>query len=174
MTHVTFSQIDTTEYFDTAAYTSGGNDTVLRIAYCDVWAEDIVEVKFSGNVVIDDVFKNVASYKIFDEDENELVPLSLIITDKDTKTDNVFLEIYGTTVGKTYRVVLDPRIVSDNNRYLGPKNNSSSFVFRKTKIDAILSTIPKIFDKSLDEPLRLIFNVIGRTDDLIGGNKNIE
>lgn len=170
MAHVTFSQLDTTEYFSSAAYTPG---TALYISYCDVWAEDLLEVKFSKNIVIDAVSSSISSYRIFDEDENEIVPRSLIITDKTTNTDHVFLEIYGASVGKKYKVVLDPRIVSENSYYLGAKNNITYFVFRATKIDSILSTLPKLFDTSLDEPLRLVFNVIGRTDDIIGGNKDI-
>ena len=84
----------------------------------------------------------------------------------------MFLTISKFSVGEYYTVAVDDTILkSVEDEFVDAAFNSLMFEGRRTKIDSLIKTRPKLYTIQHRTILRSILNAVGREDDLIGGVK---
>lgn len=159
---------------------------------CDIWAQDLLEVKFSVDMVNDSNLKDKRNYRVTAVTANSLpIEVTGVKTGKNDFTDTIYLVTTAGTLGSKYKIEIlsatqagygveleagDSNIISTdgihiNNNILA-NSNINFFFSRWTKIDEALSHLPKFYDTTPTSKIRDVLNAIFRSDDLLGGTRD--
>lgn len=152
----------------------------------DLWARDLLEIRFPFSVLNDSVLQSPATYTITSSIAGNLgSPLAFGLGVSLATTN--FLNVDSVRTGNQLvlnRIFLIVAPPDPNTSYFlsfSPINTPSGlvetfpscvFVGRPTKIDSMLSTRPQRYDTRPQALLRHVLNAIGREDDRIGGARH--
>ena len=147
--------------------TAAANTTISKIEFV---AKDLIRVIFVGDVVLDDQYYDINNYAITfvgsaDTDVNvrrvmapttdvKVASYVLLVTDRHAEGTRYSLTASNLTGRNGTTVVAAAKEATG----------------RRTKVDAILSTLPSHYDKRPESVVRNVLTAIGWQDDLIGGS----
>jgi hypothetical protein len=165
-------QVSNATQSSSATNPSTSTPTSLYIQSADVWAKDTLEITFSKDIMVDSISSSINSYIIEDLDGNEKALDAVVITNKSDTASSVFITVFGLVNGIEYIVWADPRIKSSDGYSLSPMYNNKHFTPRRTKVDSIMASMPKMYNKMPTSNLRQLINIFGREFDLLAGSRS--
>lgn len=137
----------------------------------DVLAKDELIVFFSSSVKNDANLQNPANYTVAPEFDGQAVTVKKVHTGHEVYTDVVYLEITAFTVGEQYQVTVSNSIVGVDGVALSASEDSARFIGRRTKVDSILASLPKAYDKRPGSVIRCLLAAVAREDDILAGSQ---
>ena len=152
---------------------SASGEPIERVLSTDVYAHDLIEIVFNAPMKNNATLQDVASYVITDTDGAQL-EVEQVLTSGDVAVRAVYLVVAPFVTGELYTVTVSTQTRLTNGSFLSALGNQVEFIGRKTKIDSLCSTRPRMYNLTPTSLLRNILNAIGREDDLIGGNRDDE
>lgn len=144
-----------------------GGGTFVQTA-CDVWAQDLIEVRFSENLKNDVLIQAHEAYMITPEDGGQDTEVTGVQCEDTPAIDRVWLIVTPFQIGKTY-VISFQNLFAVSGLVVTPQ--ITKFVGRRTKIDSLVSSRPGMYDVTPGAMMRKLLNAVGRSDDLIGGSR---
>lgn len=146
-----------------------GDATVLEV---NVIASDELEVVFNMDMAVNDALRLKDNFTV-DETPGSGVPVTVkevIVPKGVTTTSTLRLIVTEFSVGEEYLVIVSDSISTPSGEPIS-HFRSAPFVGRRTKVDAVLNSMPALFAKGPKSSLRAILTSIGRSDDAIGGSR---
>lgn len=147
---------------------AGSSDVSVPVSDLDVLTRKTILVEFTDEMVTDDAYYDVDTYTLEVIDGEGPVEVVGVLPVNGTSSLELVLITQAMTHGTTYQ------LTTGN---LKDRNGSSisfigQFIYRDTKVDSALRSIPKHFDK---RPTSITFSLlaaIGKQDDIIGGSRS--
>lgn len=136
---------------------------------CDVFAHDMLLVTFATPVKNNAALQAASTYTVTALDSGLPVTVISVQSGNTVSVTDVYLIVSNPEVGKFYQITF-ANLTSIDGTAVSPV--LCKFYARSTKIDAIISTRPLLYDMTPESTLRKIFSAIGRQDELIGGSRN--
>jgi len=141
--------------------------TITKIEFV---AKDLLRVLFVGDVVINSAYLNPDNYVItFAGSASTDVNVRRVIDPQTTSrvANYVLLVTDRHADGTRYSLTASGLTGRNGNVVVATPKEANG---RRTKVDAILSTLPNHYDKQPGAVLREVLTAIGWQDDLIGGS----
>ena len=146
------------------AITLPGSPSVIEL---DILTADMISIEFSESMKVNDALKDPASYTVVGVGTPDLV-IKEVRVGNSIFANIVYLVVEPISVGFFYDVrVVGAGIRSvDNQTMTAP---TGEFVkARRTKIDSMLSSRPRMYDLRPKSILRNVLSALGAEDDRIG------
>jgi hypothetical protein len=159
-------QLNTTYSFETESISIGTLEARLL-------SKDVLRVNFSEGISVDENLTNLSNWIISALPSGESPTVKQIMFDPEFDTVSfVNLEISKTTTGVIYEISASNLLNVEGAKFANPNlipTVSTKFLSRSTKIDAVLSRIPKMYGRDLYSNIRNILSAIALEDEEIGG-----
>lgn len=148
-------------------------DLFVKVTSADVWARDLLEVNFSHSMKNNTDLSTASNYTVTPDTSGQAVSvLSVQVGKNVVSTSKVYLEVTPLSQGDFYTVTVSPTIVTTDNIRIESDFSTAQLKGRRTKIDSMVLSRPKMYDTRVTSLIRKILNAIGREDDLIGGSRD--
>jgi len=143
-------------------------------------AKDVIKLIFASFVVVNEGLLNPDSYSIAAG-----IAVKTVLPPEDDITDSILLQLSpGAVAGTEYEITIpsagiedkiSPDKISVDTTLYTPdgsplKTMSATWTHHKTKVDAVLRTLPQMYKKSTDSVVRMLLQSIGMSDEAIGGD----
>ena len=140
---------------------------------CDVHASNELLVVFTAPVKNDAALQNAANFTVVPEFGGQAVTVRRVFTGNEISTEVIYLEVSNFSVGEQY-IVTATNLVGVDGVGINLSANTARFIGRRTKVDNILASLPKVFDKRISSTIRTILAAISREDSLISDRVNVD
>lgn len=138
----------------------------------DVFSSDLVAVQFNQEIIVNTDSLDPASYVVTPDGAGKAVTVqSVLAGPAEDEVEIIYLVVTEPSSGEKYTVTLATTIVGTDGVAIQPGEETVQFVGRATKVDRILNNRPAIYTLSPSSVWRNVLTAIGRSDDLIGGNR---
>ena len=146
-----------------------GRDTAFVPASdINVYTRRTIHIQFTNEVVTNSTYYDPNNYTISLIDGEGPVEVISILSTNEKATLGLVIVTQPMTAGSTYSLA----ITNMFNREGGNFSLVGDFIYRDTKSDSTLRSIPKHFDKRATSLIASLVTAIGITDDVIGGSRN--
>lgn len=146
----------------------GGDGSEVPVSDLDVLTRKAIQVTFTDEIVTNDNYYNVDNYSIALIDGSGPVEIKGVLPVNGTSSLELVLITQPMTLGSTYQLTAN----NLNDRNGATISFSGQFIYRDTKVDSALRSIPKHFDKRPTSILFSLMAAIGEQDDIIGGSRS--
>jgi hypothetical protein len=134
----------------------------------NVYSRILLHVEFSDEIIVNDLYNDPSNYSISVVDgTGEIEVVGVLQTNQNASLD-VILITQPMNLGTTYSVSATELQDRNNNKF----SIVGNFISRNTKVDSLLRSIPKHFDKRPTSILSALLIAIGVSDDIIGGSRD--
>lgn len=149
----------------------GGVPPELQFVDVDVLSRRLILLKLQDEVVVNADYFDINNYTISVVEGTGPVEIVRILPFKDGSrvTRDIIIETQPMTYGVTYSISINAVY---NRTGVALIANDIKIDSRFTKVDSILRSIPKHYDKRPTSNLAGVMLAIGRQDDLIGGSRD--
>ena len=135
-----------------------------------VVAQDILKVTVNNDLAITKAYGNPASYDVLNV-AGEAVEVKSVLPVSGKSTKDIWLQISKPTTGGTYKVQINgSRVHLIDGTLLGSNLISSEYKHNRTKVDAVIQSMPELYDLGNRTVLRGLFEAILISDEEIGGD----
>lgn len=134
----------------------------------EVYTRRTVRIKFTDEVVVNDAYNDINNYDISIVEGTGPVEVVSVLSTNESTTLELILVTQPMTAGTTYSLAVTQLFRRGGTTF----NLVGSFIYRDTKTDSALRSIPKHFDKRETSLIATLLTAIGRQDDLLGGSRN--
>ena len=139
----------------------------MALVNIDIYSNRLVRFLFDDEILVNDAYNDPTNYRVqVINGSGPVEVVGVLPINKNTSLD-VILITQPLTAGTTY--VATAISLTDRNDvsalYFG------NFIARVTKIDSVLRSIPKHFDKRSTSLLSSMLQAVGKSDDTIGGSR---
>jgi hypothetical protein len=145
---------------------SGSSD--VPVSDLDPLTRKTILVTFTDEIVTNDNYHDVSNYTLELVDGPGPVEIVDVLPVNGTSTLELVLVTQPMTLGTTYQLTAN----NLNDRNGATISFSGQFIYRDTKVDSALRSIPKHFDRRAVSIMHSIMAAIGKQDDLIGGSRS--
>lgn len=133
-----------------------------------MYAADYLEVQFESTVAVNSDLLDPTNYTLTPTSQAvNSVTVKDVVSGAERRPTNVFLVITPPTFDAEYTITVANIVSSDGSVFTGPL--TATFTPSLTKLDNLLSTVPRLYDIRPKSNLRALFTAIGREDQRIGG-----
>jgi len=146
----------------------GGDGSEVPVSDLDVLTRKAIQVTFTDEIVTDSSYYDVSNYSISLVDGEGPVEVKSVLPTNGTSALELVLLTQSMTLGSTYQLTANN--LKDRNG--ATISFSGQFIYRDTKVDSALRSIPKHFDKRPTSILFSLMAAIGEQDDIIGGSRS--
>lgn len=145
-----------------------GTDAVSTdiVASIDFLHTDQVRIAFTNEVVVTPVLLDPASY-LLTSDAGEIPVFSVRVPAAEIVTE-VIIHTATRTVGAYYALTISPLQLRDGSTLGG----TGAAILYNTKATNMFNAVPSLFDLRPNSPLRVFFEAVSISDDLIGGARS--
>lgn len=140
----------------------------VPVSDLDVLTRKAIQVTFTDEIVTNDNYYNAANYSIALIDGSGPVEIRDVLPVNGTSSLELVLITQPMTLGSTYQLTANDL----NDRNGATISFSGQFIYRDTKVDSALRSIPKHFDKRATSITHSLLAAIGKQDDIIGGSRS--
>lgn len=149
----------------TFTFTVAANPTLS----IDQIGSDAIKVAMSDEVIVNDEYKNNATFTITAIDGSSTLAIKDIAIDETSlTTDEILLYIETPAKGVVYEVSIDSLTRRDGIALVA----SGRFEGRRTKGEIVLKDIPSHWNKNPESVMRNFLTAIAIEDDRIGGSRD--
>jgi hypothetical protein len=145
-----------------------GPFTTVDVEAAECLALDLIVIEFEKALKNEAALQSVSSYTV----NNDAIVTAVYADPSADAVLRVYLTMQGLAIGTTYTVTVAGAIFAPSDEPLSRSNHTVRCVGRSTKIDRILTSQPRLYNKNQRSVLRGVISAIGREDDLIGGDRN--
>ncbi len=142
---------------------------VADASYMDVLAHNLILLRFDADLVVDSAYLDPTNYAVEVVDGSGPVAVRRVLRVNDLVSEEVILVTDRMTLGTTYRVYTSASISARNG---SPATTTGLITSRDTKVDSILRSLPKHFDKTPESTIASLLTAVARQDELIGGGRS--
>lgn len=143
-------------------------DVSVPVSDINVFTRRTIRVEFTDEVVVDSRYYDVSNYTLSVVDGEGPVEVVSVLPTNESATLELILVTQPMTVGTTYSLVIDELA----NREGATFGVTGAFIYRDTKSDSALRSIPKHIDKRPTSLVATLLTAIGVQDDIIGGSRS--
>jgi hypothetical protein len=146
-----------------------GRDTAyVPASDINVYTRRTIHVQFTNEVVVDSTYYDPNNYTVSLVEGTGPVEVVSVLPTNETTTLGLVIVTQPMTQGTTYNLA----ITNMFNREGGNFSLIGDFVYRDTKSDSSLRSVPKHFDKRETSLIASLVTAITISDDVIGGSRN--
>lgn len=143
-------------------------DIDVPVSDIDVYTSRSVRAIFTDEVVTDSRYYDVNNYTLTLIEGSGPVEIVSILPTNETSTLELVLVTQPMTAGSTYQLAIEELANREGSTF----GVFGQYIYRDTKSDSGLRSIPKHFDKRPTSLIATMTTAIGVSDDLIGGSRN--
>lgn len=140
----------------------------VPVSDLDALTRKTLRIEFTDEVVTDDAYYDVSNYAIELIDGSGPIEIKSVLPVNGTSTLELVLITQPMTLGSTYQLTAN----NLKNRNGSTISFSGQYIYRDTKVDSSLRSIPKHFDKRATSIMFSVLAAIGKQDDIIGGSRS--
>jgi len=140
----------------------------VPVSDLDVLTRKTLRVAFTDEIVTNDSYFDVSNYSITLVDGSGPVEVVSVLPVNGTSSLELVLVTQPMTLGTTYQLTAN----NLNDRNGATISFSGQYIYRDTKVDSALRSVPKHFDKRATSLIHSLLAAIGKQDDIIGGSRS--
>jgi hypothetical protein len=143
-------------------------DIDLPVSDIDVYTSRTIRAIFTDEVVTDSRYYDVNNYTLTLIEGSGPVEIISVLSTNETATLELVLVTQPMTAGSTYQLEIEELANREGSTF----GVFGQYIYRDTKSDSGLRSVPKHFDKRPTSLIATMITAIGVSDDLIGGSRN--
>jgi hypothetical protein len=145
-----------------------GGEAALPVSDINVLTKKSIRVQFTDEIVTDSRYYDVNNYSIAVVEGTGPVEVLSVLPTNETASLELILVTQPMTHGTTYSLTIDEFVDRSGNEF----SLVGGFIYRDTKSDSALRSIPRHFDNRPASIIAAFVTAISINDDIIGGSRS--
>lgn len=146
----------------------GDADVSIPVSDINVLTRKTILVQFTDEIVTDSRYYDVDNYSLSVVEGTGPVEVVSVLPTNDKATLELILVTQPMTAGTTYSLTIDEFANREGTTF----GMTGNFIYRDTKSDSGLRSVPKHFDKRPTSIIAAVITAISINDDIIGGSRS--